>query len=349
MYFAEKDLRRYGLEVMRKLSMTEADAALFIDNLVMSEMRGIHSHGFAKFHGYVERLERNVTSPTAHPSIVADSGTCIRVDGNNGMGSTTAYEVMEWCIERARQHGVCVAAVFNASHYGFGAYYALQAADQGMIGVNMCDCPNLVAPFGGAAPMLGTNPISVAIPAKRHPHFVMDMATSVVAKGKIALAMKEGHSIPEGWALDENGNPTTDPVAANTGVLLPMSGAKGYALGLIVDCLCSCLAGAADSRGIPRTFENPTAPSNIGYFMMAIDVSRFEDLDTFYARMDALFDDMKATPPAAGFREVMIPGEPEYRKMLESREKGIELSDAVFREMEEIGVRYGVALPNPLQ
>ena len=196
--------------------------------------------------------------------------------------------------------------------------------------------------------MLGTNPISVAIPAGTYSPFVMDMATSVVAKGKIALALKEKQSIPEGWALDKEGRPTTDPKEADEGVLLPMAGAKGYALSMIVDLLCANLAGACNSREIELTFQNPTRPSGIGYVFMAVDPSKFIDIDVFKQSNDRIFKEFKDSSPAAGFSEVMIPGEPEDRKEKESKIKGVEITSEVSKELSKIGEKYNVEFPKQI-
>jgi len=281
----------------------------------------------------------------AQPEITSECDASFTVDGHNAMGQVIGVKVMDKCIEKAKKHGVCFATVNHASQYGFGGYYAMYAADRDMIGFTICNSPNLVAAFGGSTEMLGTNPLSVSIPAGKHTSLVVDMATSVVAKGKIALAMKEGKAIPDTWALDKNGNPTTDPVAANSGVLLPMGGPKGYGLALIIDVICSCLAGANNSRQIPRMFEDPKDPSNVGYFMGAIDISKFVPVDEFKRRADSMFDELKAAPVAHGFKEIMIPGEIEYNSTVKGKEEGIDLSDAVCNDFKAMAEKYGVKWP----
>lgn len=344
MRYTVESLRAFGIQVAEKVGMSHADAETLMKNLLLSDMRGIRSHGTTRLSGYVTRIERGCTSATAQPTITMDQGAVFSMDGNNGMGSTIGSAAMKECIRRARQYGVSFCTVNHASHYGFGGFYAMQAAEEDMIGFSICNSPALVAPFGGATAMLGTNPMSVAIPSGKHPDLVMDMATSTVAKGKIALAMKEGKSIPDNWALDAQGNPTTDPVAANVGALTPMGGAKGYALALIIDVICSCMAGGNNSRQIPRMFENPTEPSGVGYFMGAIDISKFLDVETFKARTDAMYDELKAGPAAPGFKEIMIPGEIEYNLTQKNEAEGIDISDAVMKEFQDLSERYQVPL-----
>lgn len=344
MKYTVASLQTFGVETMCRVGMSRADAELLMENLLLSDMRGIRSHGVTKLAGYVTRIERGVTSADAQPVLTMDQGAVFAVDGKNGMGSTIGTFTMRECIRRARESGVSFATVNHASHYGFGGFYAMQAAKENMIGFSICNSPALVAPFGGASAMLGTNPMSVAIPSGKHPDLVLDMATSTVAKGKIALALKEGKAIPDTWALDAQGNPTTDAAAANVGALTPLGGAKGYALALIIDVICCCLAGGNDSRQIPRMFEDPREPSGVGYFMGAIDIGKFLDVETFKARADAMYDELKAGPAAPGFQEIMIPGEIEDRLSRKNRAEGIEINAATQQEFRDLSEKYGVSL-----
>lgn len=345
MKYSVEMIRSFGEQVSVKAGMSPENAKIFLDNMIHADLRNVRSHGITKFRGYLARAEHGASDIKAEPNIVKTAPGTLVVDGNNGMGTTIAWKTMEACIEAAREVGVAFATVKNASHHGFGGYYVMHAAEQGMIAFEVCNTPQLVAPFGGAKPKLGTNPLSIAIPAGKQPMLVCDMATSVVAKGKIALAIKEGRSIPDTWALDAQGRKTTDPVVANTGVLLPFGGPKGYAISLIIDVLCHCLAGAHDSQHIPRVFENLEEPSNIGYAMCVVDISRFMPLEDFKQSADALFESIKACPPAEGFTEVLIPGEIEYRAERTNEKEGIELSEPVLRELRELSERYGVEFP----
>lgn len=201
MKYTVESLRQFGIQVAEKAGMSHQDAETLLKNLLFSDMRGVRSHGMTRLSGYVTRIERGCTSATAQPTITMDSGAVFSMDGNNGMGSTIGTAAMQACIRRAKEYGVSFCTVNHASHYGFGGFYAMQAAAEGMIGFNICNSPALVAPFGGATAMLGTNPLTVAVPSGKYPDLVLDMATSTVAKGKIALALKEGKSIPDNWAL----------------------------------------------------------------------------------------------------------------------------------------------------
>lgn len=342
MKYPVDSIRQFGIAVSIKAGMTQQNAEIFIDGMIAADLRNIRSHGITKFRGYLSRVEHGVSDIQAEPSIERTAPSTLAVDGCNGMGSTVAWKTMEACIQTARETGVAFAAVKNASHHGIGGYYVMHAAEQDMIAFEVCNSPKLVAPFGGAKPLLGTNPISIAIPAGQHPMLVCDMATSVVAKGKIALAIKEGRSIPDHWALDAEGRKTTDPVAANVGTLLPFGGPKGYALALIIDVLCHCLAGANDSQHIPRVFENLAEPSNIGYCMCVIDIGKFLPLHAFQQSVDELFNSIKRCPPAEDFSGVLIPGEIEFAAAQKNLAEGIELSEPVLKEFRELSEKYGV-------
>jgi len=335
-------IRKFGEEVLEKAGLSKKDAAVSMDCLLLADLRGVRTHGVTHLKGYCDRLEYGSSTAGVDMEYKETSDTTLVVDAKHAVGMSSVMEIMERCMEKAKVSGCCFASVKNGSHYGFGAYSPMKAAERGMIGFCIANTVALVAPFGGADPLLGTNPISVAIPAGKYPSMVLDMATSMVAKGKISLAIKEGKSIPEGWALDKDGNPTTDPLAANIGALLPVGGPKGYGLALLVTLLTSCLSGADIDRDIPRTWEEPEKPTNIGFFLGAIDIERFCPLDVFKARVDAFFDVLKNSRPAAGFEKVMIPGEIEYELTQKGLREGIELSDATLREFKELSEKYNV-------
>jgi len=205
----------------------------------------------------------------------------------------------------------------------------------------------MTAPWGGADPVLSTNPFSVAMPTEKNPMFVLDMATSLVAKGKISLALKEGREIPLGWALDKDGNPTTSAADANVGVLLPMGGYKGYGIGTMITLLCYALAGAAFDRDLPRVWDKDwlDREMNVGFFMGCIDISKFTPLEEFKKRADYVIDFLKATRLAPGFDEILVAGEKEYRLTQQGLAEGIDLSEATLRDFKQLAERYQVDYP----
>lgn len=342
MKYPVEQIRSFCEQVWEKAGLSHEDAVSCVNVLLAADMRGQRTHGTTHMKDYCDRMLNGTVSNGSDIEIKPTSPSTMVVDAKHSVGMVTGVKVMAKCIEQAKTSGSCFASVHNGCHYGLGACYPMMALEEDMIGVSFSNTPALVAPFGGADPLLGTNPISIAIPAGKHPPLVLDIATSIVAKGRIALAMKEGTSIPEGWALDKNGAPTTDPAAANEGVLLPFGAHKGYAMELIGSLLSFALSGADMDTQIPRFFEQKEISTNFGYFMGCIDVSKFCSIDDFKARVDAMFDILKACRPAVGSKGVMIPGEIEYNMTAKAMEEGVDLSEATLRDFREMADTYGV-------
>lgn len=336
-------LKRFGTQVMVKAGLEEPEAALFMENLLYADSRGMGSHGISRLINYSRRVECGVITPGVDAEIIREAPSAIAIDGHNGIGAKIARQAMDLCIQRARDTGCCVATVCNANHFGAGAFYTKYAAEQGMIAFMVSNSEAAVAPIGGAKAMLGTNPLGVAVPAARNDPFDLDMATSVVARGKVVLAQKEGRKIPTGWAVDKDGADTTEPDAVlDGGCMLPFGGAKGYAISLFIDLMCSCLGGALNCRTTPHFWTDYVHPQNVGYFIVVVDPSKFLPLEEFERRVDDMLDEFKACPPAPGVERVYIPGEIEAEKERVSQRSGIELSDAVAAELRTVGAKYGV-------
>lgn len=342
-YHAQK-LTDYCSRVMQAAGLSAGEADIFAQALVYADLRGIGSHGVTRLSTYSKRVSSGVIRSHVQPELLSDCGGAITVDGKDGIGAYVARTAVDWCIQRARQFGCCCATVMNGTHFGTAAFFTEYAAKQNMICYVACNSEASVVPTGGAVPMLGTNPLSVAIPAGRHEPYLLDMATSVVARGKVVLAKKEGRSIPDTWGVDQSGAPTTDPGAIlSGGSMLPFGGAKGYAISLMIDLLCSCLGGSCNCRETPGFWDDFEHPQNVGYFICVLDPSKFVDPAVFADRVDRMLDDFKACPPAPGVSEVMIPGEIEASKYKKGLAEGVVLSDAVVKDLVETGAHYGVA------
>lgn len=336
---AEK-LKSFCTQVMCAGGLDEKDSALFSDSLVKADMRGIGSHGVTRLKTYFKRIQTGLVKADAQPEIMADNSALLLVNGNNTMGVVSASYAMHECIERARKSGACFAAVNGGNHFGYAAYYAEQAGREGMIGIAMANGPVAIPPIGGKDPVVGTNPLAVVIPTAGEIPIELDMATSVVARGKIKLAEKEGRSIPLGWGVDAEGRQTTDPAAVKC--VLPFGGAKGFAISLIIDILSSCLSGAADSRTLGSFYDFSGKTQNSGFFVGAVDISRITDAEAFAERVSAMANDIKNTPKAEGVAEIFMPGEIELKKQCAAAKEGIELSDAVIRELMELSKECSV-------
>jgi uncharacterized oxidoreductase len=323
--------------------------AIVARHQVGANLAGHDSHGIRLLPAYVGAIERGHLVPTARPRVIAETSTTLFVSGGWGFGQVVSEWTMAACVERARLAKVCVGVVREQAHVGRLAGYTLIAARAGMIGMMLCDsgrAPKQVAPFGGRAARLGTNPISIAIPADLDAPLVIDMATSAAAFGKIELARARGIPVPLGWLIDRAGRPSTDPSAlAAGGAMLPLGGSegyKGYALSVAVETLAALLPGLGFGL-------DPEGRHNDGAFMLVIDPTAFRPLEDFQADVAAFVGYLKATPPAAGFSEVLYPGEPEYRAEQERRGTGIPVDDPTWRQLMAVASRYGVTFPGPLR
>lgn len=340
------ELTLFAQRVLQSFGVQAEEAFIVADSLVQADARGIPSHGLTRLRTYCKRLETGVVRSGVEPIILKESASSLLVDGQNGIGISLADNVMRMCIDRSRASGSCFASVRRANHFGIGACYTLQAAQAGMVGIAMSNAPASMVPTGGCKPMLGTNPLSIAIPAGRHTPFVLDMATSEVAQGKVILAAKEGRTtIPSTWAVDELGVATDDPVAALRGAMKPFGGAKGYAIAFAIDILCSALSGALSSSRIHSYWNDFENPQDLGFFLGAWNIESFLPLQEFQNRVDELLDEMKASPPAPGTDEVLIPGEIEHRKLLYARAEGVRFSPAVLNDLAQLGEECGVSFP----
>lgn len=343
--FSPDQLTALAENLLDKLGVPGEDAALIARAVLQADLEGVETHGFARLPNYLQRIERGIVNPSPTMHVVRKQGATAVIDANNGMGQVAAAWAMGEAIRMARTHGTGWVGVRNSGHFGVASFYCGLAVEAGMIGVALSNSPPAMAPAGGRTALLGTNPIGVGVPAGERPPILIDLATSHVARGHVLKAAREGRSIPDDWALDAAGQPTTDPAAALKGVLLPMAGAKGYALALAVELLCGALTGAAISPEIPSFFDNFSEPSNVGHMLGAIDVAAFLEPAAFYARVAALTDLLKASPPAADSLGVRIPGERRAAAIARRRREGLSYAPATIQQLRELAERLGVDWP----
>lgn len=305
------DLMAVCERCFRACGMSDDDAHLLADTLVEADLGGTHSHGTMRLREYVKKLTTGGVDPKGRPSIVTDSGACIVVDGGNSMGQIGAHFAMAEVVERAERNGIAAAGVRGSNHCGAMGYYALQAARADMIGIATTNALPTMAPWGGAERILGINPLGVAIPAGNAHPIVFDAAFSGSSHGKIRIHHQKGLPLPEGWALDREGRPTTDPAAAIDGLLMPIGGHKGTSLALIMGILSSMLSGAAYGTELGNMEDGPKAGAD-GHFFAAIRIAPFEDVDRFKARVDAAIDEIHRCRLAEGYDRTYAPGEREF-------------------------------------
>ena len=336
-----KELLEVCASSFKASGMSEEDAHLLADTLVVADLGGTHSHGVMRVREYVKKLRVDGVDPKGRPTIAKDSGACLVVDGGNSMGQIGAHFAMTEVVARAKKQGISAAGVRGSNHCGAMGYYALQAAQGDMIGVATTNALPTMAPWGGAERILGINPLGVAIPAKNAHPIVFDAAFSGSSHGKIRIHHQKGLSLPEDWALDSNGRPTTDPAAAIDGLLMPIGGHKGTALALVMGILSSMLSGSAYGTELGNMEDGPNAGED-GHFMAAIKISAFEDVERFKERVDAAIDEIHSCRLAEGFDRTYAPGEREFLNREAYERDGIPLNQETLADIraaaEEVGV-----------
>jgi LDH2 family malate/lactate/ureidoglycolate dehydrogenase len=339
-----KRLEQFATAIFVRAGVSTRDAETVARSLVHADLRGVHSHGLARMPVYVERISAGLIDVSKAPVILRKAGATAVVDGMNHLGAVVGEAALQTAIEIAGKNGTAIVGVRCSNHFGACSYYAEQAIQKGMILFVMSNAPQTMAPTGGIRPFFGSNPIAAGIPAGSAPPFLLDMATTVAARGKIALARKKGEAIPKGWAIDERGRDTTDPAEALRGALLPIGGAKGYGIAMFVDILCGLLAGAGYGPGVHSLYDNDEHPQNVGHFFWALQIESFMPLPLFQQRMDQYIQQIKAEPKAEGREEILIPGEWEWRTAKERQVSGVPLPDTVVCELAALGSTWGVEL-----
>ena len=354
--FPQESLHQFAVEVFQYYGIAESDARLAADVLAYSDIHGIDSHGVARMYSYVSLLEAGRINPKPNIRIVRERKATATVDGDNGLGLVVGPRAMAIAMEKAKDSGASSVAVRNTNHYGAAGYYPVEALKHDLIGYSMTNTTKGVAPFRGAEKMLGTNPIAIAFPGMKEPPIVIDMATSVVAYGKLEIANRQGREIPDGWAIASNGWSTRKPQEMmEGGALLPLgsnedgSGHKGYCLMAMVDILTGVLSGANWGPFVPPFAINaPTSDEKvgkgIGHFFGAWDIDAFRDVDEFKRQIDHWIHTMRSTRPQPGQQAVLIPGDPEREARIQRKETGIPLIEAVVKDLEAIGKKTGVKL-----
>jgi LDH2 family malate/lactate/ureidoglycolate dehydrogenase len=345
---SEEALRRTVTDIFVACGVPADDAANGAEALVMTDLRGVETHGVSNMlRAYVNWFSTGQLNPRPSPAVVRETPGTATIDGDRGLGVLLGTRAMQLAVDKARQTGVGVVTMRNSGHLGAVGHFAMQAARQDMVGVCLTAMNVLVLPTFGAVPRLGTNPISIAAPARSAPYFLYDAATSTIAGNKVGLARRVGATMAPGWIAAEDGTPVMEerPVAADGQYalgafhLLPLGGTreqgshKGYGLALMVEVLTTLLAG-----GIPNMLEDSLARHHFA----AYDIAAFGDVDVFKETMDRMLRTLTETPPAPGYERVVYPGLIEHETAVERRANGIplhrEVVDWFNRCTEELGV-----------
>jgi len=321
--------------------MTEGDALLLSDSLVHADLRGIHSHGLLWVPDYVQKMTRDGVDPRGRPEVVSDAAGALAIDAHNAMGQIAGRLAMTQAIERARSVNVAFAAVRGSNHCGALDWYTLAAARQDMIGIAGTNALPTMAPWGGTEKIVGLNPVSVAVPTENGEPIVLDTALGATAHGKIRVYAQKGQAIPEGWAFDAEGRPTTDAAAALEGLIQPIGGPKGIGLAVMVGILSSVLSGAGYGTESGNMVDGATSGAD-GQFYMAINVAAFRDPGDFKAHIGRIARQYHESQRAAGVEELYLPGEIEAAIETRNRRDGIPLNEETLALIADAGKELGV-------
>lgn len=327
--------------VYQSAGMPEADARLVADTLVQADLWGHQSHGVLRLGWYLDRIRNKVMDPVTKPETVIDAGAVSVIDGHDGVGHVLTLQATKDAVKRAKAHGLGAVAVRNSNHFGTCMYYTRIGAAEGCVMLLTSNGGPAMAPWGGKKKIIGTNPWSVAAPAGKRPPFVVDMANTGVARGKIYLAHNRGQQIPLGWAIDAEGSPTTDPQKAIEGIILPMAEHKGYAIAAMVDMMSGVLTGSGFLSAVSSPYKTANK-SNCGHMVIAMNIAAFMPMEKFIARMDAFCNEIKAVPLAKGVEEVFYPGEMEDRADERNRRDGLRLAQDTMNDLVRIAKETGL-------
>jgi len=326
-------LREATVHILKALNATDVEASIVADSLVQADMRGIDTHGVNLLTTLYERVNAGMLEIPTNVKVLKESDATALIDGANGLGQVAVHKAMTISVEKAKQFGLGCCLVRNTNNIGILSFYTLQAAREGMIGIVMSNAAPAISPWGGSEAFFGTNPLSVAIPGDADdPAIVLDMSSSVVARGKIRRAARLKEKIPEGWAFDKTGAITTDADKALEGTLAPIGGPKGYGLAMIVDILSGLLSGSKYGPGV-ITFHQLLGPTGVGVFTLAVDIGRFMDYRQFRDLIQPYFTAVKASKKAVGVSRIYLPGEIEFEKEKVSMKEGVEVNEGVVRNI----------------
>jgi L-2-hydroxycarboxylate dehydrogenase (NAD+) len=337
------ELKEFITRALTSVGVPPQDATQVAALMAESDARGGDAHGIFRLQQYVKQIQSGGINARPNIRILSDRAGTALIDGNNALGHLVMKRAAELAIEKARQCGIGWVGTRHSNHAGPAQLYARMPAEKDMIGLYFCvGNANVLPPWGGTEVLLSTNPISIAVPASKHPSIVLDMATTNTALGKIRLKAQRNEPMPEGWMIDRQGKPLTDAKRASEGFLVPVGGPKGYGLALMFGLLAGTLNGAAFGRDVVNYTVDSKTPSNTGQSIMALDIATFADVETFKQNVDEMWDVMKSSPTLPGVDEVRLPGEHSSRVYSERMADGVPLGTELHKVLDELAGRLGI-------
>jgi LDH2 family malate/lactate/ureidoglycolate dehydrogenase len=344
--FQDWILRNYCQELLKGVGVPAAHAFTVADSLVASNLRGVDSHGVELLPGYIVQLRNGGVSGASAGTVVSETGGCLLYDGQNGLGQVVAEACCHHAVRLARQLGIAIVVARNSHHFGAAAYWSQKIAAGGCIGISLSTAGPGIPPWQGKTPCIGTNPIAMALPGAAGDKWLLDMATTTVAKGKIANATSQGWStIPAAWAfVDAAGYSTTDRKAAESGWPLPLGGYKGTGLAMMIELLCAGLSGGPMASEASKSRDG-SVPLRVSHSFLAINPSTFLTSRELDDRTSRLVDMMKASELRQGFDEVLVAGEPEWRTEAKRRRQVIPIALSLWQSLSGIGAELKIQTP----
>ena len=329
MRYSFEEITALAVRALKRAGAAKAMAQATADALVAAEMEGLTGHGLSRVPLYCEHLRQGRANGRAKPKVVKKKGATCLVDAHGGLAFLASALAVKEAVKRAKRYGVAFAGVTNSHHFGAAAYHLAPVAQAGLVGLTFTNSPSAINAAGGKKAFFGTNPIAAIFPRKNADPIVVDLSLTEVVRGKIMLYAKEGKPIPLGWAVDKDGNPTTDPKAALTGSLMAIGGVKGAALALMVEVLCVALTGAAFSFENDSYFEPGNKP-RIGHAILAIDPDALAGADSYFSRLEEMISKMLAD------EGVRLPGTRRQLAATKARAEGLEIPNALHQELKTL-------------
>jgi L-2-hydroxycarboxylate dehydrogenase (NAD+) len=335
--YSAKRLGDFIVSALVTLGLPESDGRICAARMTEADLRGVDTHGIFRLTHYCQRIKAGGINVKPTVKTVRENAVTALIDGNNGMGHVVMTAATELAIKKASESGLAWVGTFNSNHAGAAAVYSTMPVAQDMIGLYTTVAnANHMPPWGGIERILGTNPISVAIPAGEEPPIALDMATTVSSYGKVKLAAQKGASIPIGWMVDRKGEPLTDPRRSEEGFLLPIGGYKGYGLNVVIGMLAGVLNGAFFGRNVVDFSSDLATPSNSGHVIFAMRVDNFSPVEKFKREMDRVIREIRESQRMEGVDRIWLPGEMEFHKNRERQEHGIPLAAAVVEQLRQL-------------
>lgn len=316
-------LKEFCVAVLERMSVSRSDAEIVAEIMTRTDARGVRSHGTLALSSYCNEIEKGGTNPKARPELVHQNAAVAIVDGHAGLGMVVTHAATEIAISNARDNGVAVALVKNSNHFGAAGYYTLRCAEEGLIGICVSNAAPAMTVTGSRGRVLSNAPLAYGIPDHENGPIVLDIAMSVVAGQRLVMAASRGEQVPEGWLVDSEGQPTTDPTKLAAGALVPIAGHKGYGLALLVEVLAGTLSGAGMAWGVGHRVRNPSQPPNVGHAIIAISVDAAMDPGEFQRRITALRKEIREAPKMEGVDRIYVPGEIEAENEARVRAQGL--------------------------